>query len=211
MSPYTPADDSPAGEPMLGAAAQQEWNDHVESVLRGVAHALNNRAAALAALIQLAEDSEPAITLRGILESELERVGGLTAAIRSIGSPRGGDEAFAPADAAAEAMAVLKLHADQREVATRIEARGAPPIRVRRALFVRALIVLGANAGRAGAQARVELTAAGDDLLVRVDGATPQASPFVRETAPALGGEALDDGRGLRLPSLAALRRREGS
>ena len=195
--------------PELSAAAQLEWNAHVEAVLRGVAHALNNRSAALSALIQLSDDGEDAPTLRGILATELERVTGLAAAIRSIGTPRAGEEAFAPGDAANEALEVLQLHSDMRNVAAQLEVRDAAPVRVQRWMFVRSLIVLAAQAARAGG--RVELASAGDDLVARVSGATPEPSVYVREVARAMGGEALDDGRGFRLPTLATLRRREGS
>lgn len=195
--------------PELSAAAQQEWNEHVEAVLRGVSHALNNRSAALSALIQLADDGEEGATLRAILATELERVTGLAAAIRSISTPRAGEEAFAPADAAQEAHEVLLLHSDMRNVAAQIEVRDAAPVRVQRWMFVRSLIVLAVQAARAGG--RVELAAMGDDVAARVGGATPQPSLYVREVARAMGGEALEDGRGFRLPTLATLRRREGS
>jgi hypothetical protein len=195
--------------PGLSALAQQEWNGHVEAVLRGVAHALNNRSAALSALIQLSDDGEPAPTLRAILAGELDRVTGLAAAIRSIGTPRSGEEAFAPGDAANEAMTVLQLHADMRDVPAQFDIRDAAPVRVHRWMFVRSLIVLAANAGRSGA--RVELGAAGDDLVARVNGATPPPSVYVSEVARAMGGEPLDEGRGFRLPTLATIRRREGS
>ena len=211
MPTDTRAHANPPDEHALSAAAEREWNAHVEAVLRGVVHTLNNRAAAISALIQLADDGEPAGTLRGILATELERVTGLAAAIRTIGTPRGGEEAFAPGDAAAEAMDVLKHHAEQRELSTMIESRGAPPIRVQRALFVRALIVLAANGGRANAGARVTMESSGSDLAVRIEGAAPAASPFVHEIASAMGGEALDDGRGFRVPTLASVRQREGS
>ena len=204
--------DTPGGadhHPELSAAAQLEWNEHVEAVLRGVAHALNNRSAALSALIQLSDDGEAAPTLRAILATELDRVTGLAAAIRSIGTPRSGAEAFAPGDAASEALEVLQLHADMRDVAAQFEVRDAPPVRVHRWMFVRSLIVLAVNAGRAGA--RVELGSDGDDLVARVNGAAPQPSVYVREVARAMGGEALDEGRGFRLPTLATVRRREGS
>jgi hypothetical protein len=195
--------------PELSAAAQQEWNDHVEAVLRGVSHALNNRSAALSALIQLADDGEEGATLRNILATELERVTGLAAAIRSIGTPRAGAEAFAPADAVAEALEVLQLHSDMRNVAAQFEVHDAAPVRVHRWMFVRSLIVLAVNAARANG--RVQLGPMGEDLSARVSGATPMPSAYVREVARAMGGEALDEGRGFRLPTLATLRRREGS
>jgi hypothetical protein len=208
----TPTDASPpAGQVELSAAAQQEWNRHVEAILRGVAHALNNRAAALSALIQLADDSEPAPTLRAILATELDRVTGLAAALRIIGTPRPGEEAFAAADAASEALQVLALHSDQRDSTTGIDARDAAPVRAYRWMFVRALIVLAANAGRNSANVRVEIRSSGDDLMVTVASETPAPSPYVQEIARAMGGEALSEGQGFRLPTLATLRRRAGS
>lgn len=209
--PFMAQNTSSDGSPELSAAAQKEWNGHVEAVLRGVAHALNNRAAALSALVQLSDDGEPASTLRSILASELDRVSELAAAIRSVGTPRTGEEAFSPTDAAAEAADVLALHSDQRDATTPIEASGARPIRTRRALFVRALIVLAANAGRADPRASLTILSSEDDVSVRVNDATPVASAFIAEIARAMGGDELDSGRGFRLPTLAALRRREGS
>ena len=41
-------------------------------------------------------------------------------------------------------------------------------------------------------------------------GLAPGLTPYVLETARAMGGEPLDDALGFRLPSLAELRRREG-
>lgn len=193
----------------LSAAALHEWSRHVDAVLRGVSHALNNRSAALSALIQLADDSEPADTLRSILASELDRVTQLAAAIRTVGAPRAGEEAFSPGDAAAEAQQVLVLHADQRDATTQFEANSAPPIRVQRALFVRALIVLAATAARDTRNVRIAISASEDDVVVSADGAKAE-SAFVEEAARLMGGAAIP-GLGFRVPSLAALRRREGS
>ena len=210
MQQNTPASKGPVSStPELGAAAQEEWNGHVDAVLRGVSHALNNRAAALSALVQLADDAEPPDMLRGILATELERMTELAAAIRSIGTPRAGEEAFTPGDAATEAQAVLGLHAEQREASTQISALGSRPVRTRRPLFVRALIALGANAGRVNPRAVVEITSSEHEVTVRSDDAP--ASAYVAEVARAMGGEAIDEGRGFRLPTLAAVRQREGS
>jgi len=212
MQKNTPSDGSPELlSPALSPGAQEEWTLHVEAVLRGVAHALNNRAATLSALIQLADDAEPAPTLRAILATELERVTGLAAAIRSIGTPRAGEEAFAPADAVSEALQVLALHSDQRDATTVIDARDAAPVRVRRWMFVRALIVLAVNAGRAGTNVRMEIRSSGNDLVVRVASESPAPSPYVQEIVRAMGGEMLGDGLGFCLPTLAAIRQREGS
>ena len=212
MPKTTPSDGHPLSPgATLSAGAQEEWSLHVEAILRGVAHALNNRAATLSALIQLADDSEPAPTLRAILATELERVTGLAAAIRSIGAPRAGEEAFAVADAASEALQVLALHADHRDATTVIDTRDAAPVRVRRWMFVRALIVLAANAGRASSNVRIEITSSSNDLDVRLASEAPAVSSFLQEVVRAMGGETRSDGLGFRLPTLASIRQREGS
>src|SRR3954470_16965011 len=85
----------------LSEQAVREWQRHVEAVMRGLAHAVNNRAAALSAVLELSSepDDDPATT-RSILSSELSRVRELADVIRIMGPPRGGVEAFSPEDAA---------------------------------------------------------------------------------------------------------------
>jgi hypothetical protein len=85
------------------------------------------------------------------------------------------------------------------------------PIRVQRALFVRALIVLAATAGRDNPKVRVEISAEDTDLVIRA--ASPHASAFLQDAARMMGGDAIDTPGilGFRLPSLAEVRRREGS
>src|SRR5688572_9513570 len=101
---------SDEGRTELSAAALQEWTSHVENVLRGVAHALNNRAAALSAVMELAKDpTEDTDVVGSILSSEMERVTELVAVVRSVGVPKQSAEAFAPADVAATAVAVLRV------------------------------------------------------------------------------------------------------
>lgn len=200
--------------PQLSAAALSEWSQHVESVMRGIAHALNNRAAALSAVIELARepDEDPAST-SSILSSELERVLALAEVVRSVGVPRSGTEAFSPRDAATEALAVLQLHAEQRDHPIAIDAATAPPTRVPRWMFVRSLIALGAAAASsAGAAIRITVLEDGEWLVVRVDGASAacaELSPYAAELSRAMGGEPLEGQCGFRLPTLAALRRRE--
>lgn len=201
-------------EPALSAAALGEWNDHVAAVLRGIAHALNNRAAALSAVIELSEEpaEEPSVT-SSILATELERVRELTAVVRSLGAPRNGVEAFAPSDAASEALAVLRLHAEQRDRMISIDANSAPPIRMPRWMFVRSLIVLGAGASRGSANVKLVVVEDGEWVVTRVDGPDSPPSgitPYVLELACAMGGGPLAGRYGFRVPTLAALRQREG-
>jgi hypothetical protein len=217
----TMADQTPQPEPHLSAAALHEWGRHVESLMRGLAHALNNRAAALSAVIELSSDTpaDPTVT-SSILTSELTRVRELAEVVRSLGSPRSGVEAFAPRDAATEALAVLKLHTDRGELSMSIDAASAPPTRVPRWMFVHALIALTASAAdhaRRNTAVRIMVVEDGDWLVVSSQGEgesrapCSHVSPYAAELARAMGGEALQEPNqcGFRVPTLAALRRRE--
>jgi hypothetical protein len=218
MPEDTREDGTPAA-PELSAAALREWSHTVESVMRGIAHALNNRAAALSAVIELSRDptDDPSVT-GSILGGELERVQGLGAVINTLGQPRAGTEAFAPSDAAEEAIEVLKLHGQLRDRTITIDASSTPPTRAPRWMFVRSLIAL-AVAGSRGLLAstsKLSITVAedggGDWIVASVDGAyTPSttASPYMCELARAMGGEPLDKPLGFRVPTLTALRQRE--
>lgn len=200
--------------PELSAAALREWGQHVESVMRGIAHALNNRAAALSAVIELSRepDDDPSST-SSILSTELERVRSLAEVVRSVGVPRGGMEAFSPRDAAIEALAVLKLHAEQREHHIAIDADAAPPTRVPRWMFVRSLIALSAAVSNSGrASVRITVLEDGEWLVVRAEAASApcaDVSPYAAELSRAMGGEPLEGHCGFRVPTLTALRRRE--
>ena len=214
--PESMTDTSDDGLPRFSAAALQEWGRNVESVIRGISHALNNRAAALSAVIELSRDpiGDDAAAVNSILRGELLRVGELAQVIRTIGTPRHGEEAFAPKDAALDSLAALQLHIEHRDRLVIVDATSASPVRTHRWMFVRALIALGSAAsnGTTGAAARIVITDDGDWVMMRVDGVrTPaaQLSPYAGELAHAMGGEPLENGCGFRLPSLSALRRRE--
>jgi hypothetical protein len=201
----------------LSAAAWQEWNRIVESILRGVAHALNNRAAALSAVIELAADGDGPESTSSILKAELQKVRDLSAVVRAIGTPRQGTEALAPRDAAADALAVLGMHADLRERATLIEAASNVAVRVPRWMLVRALVALVSSVPIGGAATHsLRITVSGDDewVVVRAEGTSGRLAPrsaLTSELARAMGGDVLDDAYGFRMPALAALRRREST
>jgi hypothetical protein len=211
-----PDDMSQQRIPQLSAAAHSEWDTVVENVLRGLAHALNNRAAALSAVMELAQDpGDDQDVVTSILGTELERVGDLVAVVRSMSSSQGAPDAFAPADAATEALAVLRLHADLRDRTMRIDTSRAAPLRLARWMFVRALVVLSVGAVRTGEGTTIIVAEEGDWVVVRseADASSPSApTPYLRELAFAMGGEPLApaDGYGFRVPTLAAIRRREG-
>jgi len=186
--------------------------------MRAVAHALNNRAAALSAVIQLASDpSDDDVTSTiGILSGELQRLNDLSLIVRTMASPppRSGVEAFAPQDAAAESLVVIRLQVEEPDDVT-IESRAAPPIRLPRWMFVRALIALfGAATNRVTGTGciRIAIEGDGDWVVARVEGVeapTSALSPYTAELAMAMGGEALENRLGFRVPTLAALRQRE--
>lgn len=203
--------------PELSAGALREWARHTESVMRGLAHALNNRAAALSAVMELARepDDEPGLTA-SLLATEFERMRELADSVRVIGPPRGELDAVLPRDVIPEVLAVLRLHADQRDRTAVIDAEAASPVRVARWMLQRAMIVLCASAPTTDAATRTlraSVLEEGDWVTVRVHGPTTDGSAgggdsvYVAELARCMGGEPVPGG--FRLPSLTALRRRE--
>lgn len=206
----TPQDDQNVTSPSFTAPALREWTHHVECIMRGLAHALNNRAAALSAVIELSRepDDDPAAT-REILEGEMARVQELVAVVRAIGAPRAGIEAVVPADLVGELRGVLELHAELRDRSVTIDAAAAPPVRTERWMLSRALLALAATTSPPPGERSVTLTIAADgDWLVARTRAEP-ASLYMKELARAMGGEPLPDGSGFRVPTLEAVRRRE--
>jgi hypothetical protein len=210
-------EDTPTeARPDLSAAALREWQELTEQILRGVAHSLNNRAAALSAVVELSRDSnEDTSSLTAILGAEFDRVQEMVTVMRAIGTPVVRTEAFDPADAAREAATVLGFHPQQRYRDVTFRAEDAPPTRVPRWLYVRALIALAAAASRAGGEgagpARVTLEGNGEWLVAGApERAGAALTPYGREVAAAMGGEPLRGAFGFRVPTLAAIRRREG-
>jgi hypothetical protein len=199
--------------PALSAAAAAEWTGLVESVLRGIAHGLNNRAAALAALIELtSEPAEQPPVLREILETEQRRVRDLVQAVRTIGAPGGDAEALMPEDVVADARAVLEQHPDLRDGAVQIDVAQVSPVRAPRQTFARLVLALaaGLGGGTRTKPRRLAVTTEGDWLILAADASAGPTSTLAAELARHVGGELLADRYGIRMPTLAALRQREG-
>lgn len=208
MTTNTPHSNDPI--PALSADALLEWEGHAESVLRGVAHALNNRAASMSALMELvAEPDYTTQSTRQQLSTEVERLHELVGVVRAVGVPRGGIEAFEPAEAAKSASVVVSMHAALRDRNVTINAN-VPPVRTYKWLFVRALVVLAGRAASADRNAAVTLGLAERDGYVEVSASVPVRGPsrYLEEIAAVMGGESLANG--FRIPTLATLRRREG-
>jgi len=201
---------TPQATPEVTPAALREWTHHVESVLRGLAHALNNRAAALSAVIELSRDpdDDPAAT-REILQGEMDRVAELVRVVRGIGVPRAEVEAFSPGDLADDLRSLLSLHADLRDLSVRVDAADAPPVRVERWMLLRALLALAATSTPPPGERTVSLTVSGEGDWVVARAHGPQ-SGYMGELARAMGGELLPDRAGFRVPTLESLRRLEG-
>src|SRR6185295_9874725 len=122
-----------------------------------------------------------------------------------MGPPRSGTEAFSPRDAAAEALAVIAMHAGQRDRAALIEANAGAAMRVPRWMFVRALVALVASvpvSGVATHSVRVVVTEESEWIVTRVEGfhgALGAQSCYTDEMARAMGGEPLTGALGFRL------------
>jgi hypothetical protein len=200
---------TPQDTPEVTPEALREWNHHVESVMRGLAHALNNRAAALSAVIELSRepDDDPAAT-RDILQGEMDRVAELVRVVRILATPRGDAEALAPADLVADLKNILHLHADLRDRVAEFATTDAAPVRVHRWMLLRALVALAATVpARPGERSfTVTLATDGDWLVAR---ANAPRSAYMNELARAMGGEPNPDGSGFRIPTLESVRRRE--
>lgn len=205
--------------PDLSARALREWMQLVERVLRGIAHSLNNRASAIVAVLDLAGNAADALAVTtSILGSERARVEELVDVARTLGSPIQGSHAFTAIEAAIEAQRVVALHAGEHDKAMVVAAEEASPTRVPRWMFVRAVIAMAVSGGNAVSSARTPLriVLAGDGDWLTATAADldrrdlAALSPYAAELAAAMGGELLPDAFGFRVPTLAALRRREG-
>jgi hypothetical protein len=200
---------TPQDTPEVTPDALREWNHHVECVMRGLAHALNNRAAALSAVIELSRepDDDPAAT-REVLEGEMERVAELVRVVRILATPRGEPEALAPADLVRDLKSILHLHADLRDRAAEFATSNAAPVRVHRWMLLRALVALAATTTARPDERTFTVTLATEGEWLTARANAPQ-SVYMGELARAMGGEPNPDGSGFRIPTLESVRRRE--
>jgi hypothetical protein len=194
----------------LSADAAAEWNRIVESVLRGVAHSLNNRAAALAAVAELiADPADRPEALREILATEQDRVRDLVRALQTIGAGGSEAEALMPADVAADVAVVMQHHPDLREGVVEIDASQGAPVRATRWMFARVVLVLAAGlaGGPRWQPRRLAMRTVDDWLSIAAEHPAPTPR-LASELARHFDGEPLPDRYGIRVPTLAAVRRR---
>src|SRR5215218_888257 len=131
-------------------AADGPWLVVSDALLRGVGHAMNNRAAALSAVVQVLASSGPQGPLEGALRSETERLQRVVELLRLL--PRRWESDPEPVlveELVPSALELLALHSDLPETRFRWEANGAlPPVLVEPSLLIHVLCLLGTAAAK---------------------------------------------------------------
>jgi hypothetical protein len=199
------------------AAFTDDWQTLSDELLQGLVHALNNRVAALSALVELArlgdEEEDPLSALPSEI-AQLHQVNGLFALLPAR---RSDAEALDPSVAMEDALHLHEHHPRLRGERCVVTYEGtATAVRVPRWAFVRALVMLIHAAKRAGesvqgrgcAPVRVRSDAAA--LGVHVETSVEPSADLVALAARCGGAITQEGGElTLRLPTLLELRRRE--
>jgi hypothetical protein len=217
-----------------GGGTDGPWLGVSDALLRGVGHALNNRAAAISAVVQvLASEAEG--PLEGALREETERLQRVVELLRLL--PRRWESEPEPVlvdDVVRSAIELLVLHADLPETRYEWTTEGSlPPVLAEPSLLTHVLCLLGTAAAREAARTGARSVAlrgssTGDAVRVEIsvgEGNPAYASPDERggsadaDAAGALlaragGSFEVETEEGLKLsftlPTLAAARRRGG-
>lgn len=206
---------------MEPVARDSDWIDLTDALLRGTAHALSNRAGALSALRDLGTLDEDG---RELFTGEIARLTRLIHLLRLVPAEPGAlPEALDVAAIASDAVAVLALHPDSRELLWDARVDGVPqPVRAERWVLLRCVLLMcaGALAGCIARGARrLRITTSGDEettVVSLADGdeqptTWKEPSPYARELATRLGGALSWRGAALelRMPTLAVARAHE--
>jgi hypothetical protein len=200
-----------------GPSQVDDWSTISNELLQGLIHALNNRMAALGALVELARlGDEVGDSLDG-LSDELTLLGGVNALFALLPERRSEPEALELSSALDDALRLHAHHPRLRRVACEVRSDDAlSPVRAPRWALVRALVMMVHAAKRAveSVQERggttIHLLADGPDVVARADVPADPTDEFVA-LAARCGARVERDGAALtlRLPTLAELRRRE--
>ena len=197
------------------------WVEEIDALIRGIAHAMSNRTAALSLAAESVDDPDAELRSesRERLISEVARLGEVTDLLKllpmeGLGRP----EAFQVREVVAEAVALHRHHLGLRAVPLDIvHGESVPPVRIERRVLLRALVLL-LSAARRAAQGRdepVTLSIEGDADQVSIHTTTsvPSVGRELAELAGRMGGSVSGGPTGLRMqiPSLAALRAREAT
>lgn len=203
-----------------------DWAAISDSLIGGIAHALSNRIATLAALGELMRMDDDAAEGATMLRQETGRLEALVHALRLLGNETGTSaEALELRSVLEETLALHRYHRDLRDVEMDVDTTArVMPVRIERRRAVHALLMLLASSAAAATDrqnvVRVEIS--GDDSTVRLtltvqgDGTGPgPRSDGLLEAARDLihpSGGTIESESGslvLELPALGALRERE--
>jgi len=204
---------------------QLGWAEESEAIIRGLAHTLSNRAAALGLAGESLEDEEAEVRREASaqVQKEVEQIAEIARLLKLL--PRDGvgrPQALQLSEVLADAVALHGHHLELRGItlATSVSA-SALPVRVDRWALLRALVLLIAGARR-GAQTEGGEGGGGEAVTIFVEGTEMEswvrtesdggtASEELEALAGAMDGRVDRSAQGVRLvlPSLLALRQRE--
>lgn len=196
----------------MSATAEGAWAAEADALLRGLAHALSNRVAALTLASEEfgVSDADVVAEARARVDEEVARLREVDRLLKLLPADgRARRDPLLPAEVLADAVALHAHHLELRDVPIVIEASGEPtPVRVVRSTLLRTFCVLLSAARRAsgGGAVTARLQASADEVRFEC---VPHGDAYgAAALATVIGGEM--DGATLVLPSLAALRASEG-
>jgi hypothetical protein len=200
----------------IDSTSMDDWPTLSNDLLQGLVHALNNRLAALGALMELARLRDETVDPLAELPSEVAQLQGLTGLFALLPERRTDAEALELSAALADAVRLHEHHLRLRTERCEVRYEGAPPpVRAPRWALVRTLVMLVHAAKRSGATSErsdAPIIVRSDESTVSVCArASANASRDLLAAGERAGGAITREGDLLvfRLPTLAELRRRE--
>lgn len=198
------------------STSADDWPTLSNDLLQGLVHALNNRLAALGALMELARLRDEAVDPLAELPAEIAQLQGLTGLFALLPERRTDAEALELSVALTEAVRLHEHHLRLRTERCEVRYEGAPPpVRAPRWALIRALVMLVHAAKRTGAMretSEAPIVVRSDESTVSVwVRASGDVSRDLRAAGERAGGEITREADLLvfRLPTLPELRRRE--
>jgi len=200
----------------ISAPGAADWQQLSDELLAGLAHALNNRVAALSVCAELANLGDEQMLRDGVLLTEVSRLSRVGALVGLLPARGHAPEALQIAPVLEDAIALHSHHPRMRAIACPVEVPDAvQPVRAPRWALLRLLLFV-VHAAKVGAEdarrGTVTLRLSSDEESVRVRVVAGEcASVYAAEMALLCGGTIVHEGEELvvSLPSLSELRRRE--
>jgi hypothetical protein len=192
------------------------WTELADALVRGLAHALSNRVAALMALMDLGPGDLSADESQ-LFPREIDRLQDINRLLKLLPADiHARVEAVLPRDVLSDAIALMSVHPRGKEIDFQLQIANDQPVRVERWALLRLLLII-LEAARESALARgahrVDVSIGGDEQLVTVTAlgsrfraaSDPIAELLVRTDAMF---DASESALTLRLPTLVDIRRR---